>query len=78
MATCPKCQKEIDHLVNWTTARTPYVMSADADYEPHPTLEPIPVMGDVGDTFDCPECYEELFQAEKVALAFLSPQVRVA
>ena len=67
---CPKCNKEIDHLVNITTgALTLYISldkQGDLQYAPG-EFEP----DNITKEYHCPECNEVLFTKEEEAIAFL-------
>jgi hypothetical protein len=66
---CPKCEQEIDRLVNWSSSLHKYLFTidkkGDADYE-----ELDEVVGDIND-YECPECWEVLFSDEQDAITFL-------
>ena len=70
MVKCPKCNKEIDYLNNWSSALIKYIFRINkegyADYE-RTNSE---TAGESND-WECPECDEILFYDEQNAIAFL-------
>ena len=67
---CPKCNKDIDHLINTTTGALTLYMSTDKQGDlQYETGEFEP--DDITDEYQCPECDEVLFTKEEEAIAFL-------
>jgi hypothetical protein len=59
---CPKCKKEIDHLLCRTME---YKYTYDGDYNPLPMSEPFEMV------FVCPECGSTVAASEREADAIL-------
>lgn len=72
MPKCPKCQAEINHLIDWEKCWYPHEFTllkdgATPDWNTS-KLEPESIGAD---DYDCPECLATLFSSEKKAIAFL-------
>jgi hypothetical protein len=65
MPKCPKCEAEIDHLINVCSAWKLYRFRADGSYEHIDDIS-----GDTSE-YECPECHEVLFVDELEAQKFL-------
>lgn len=72
MPVCPKCGKEIDHLIN--VGKTQYYFSLDG--KGYPQYETIDALED--GKYYCPKCLEELFDSERDATKFLKGEMKVA
>lgn len=74
MATCSKCGKEIENLVNWCPEWWPYRAFVGDDgtmnYETEQGLEPDP-MNTEDQYYACPECGERLAETESEAIIVL-------
>jgi len=69
MPICPKCNKEIEKLINFTSGENRYNVWL-LNNEPYYQLDTF--IGYVKiDEFECPECLEVLFTDETKAVEFL-------
>ena len=71
MPVCPKCGKEIDHLINFEKRWEEFQFRLSAEGEPvyEQTGETVP--GDDPGEYECPECNNILFYDHLSAVAFL-------
>ena len=67
MAKCPKCEKEINYLNNYSRCEVMVRLYEDGFSKPLKIVKTL----DAGD-YECPKCNELLFTTEKEALAFLT------
>jgi hypothetical protein len=67
MPECPKCNEEIDHLVNYSHGWNRYIFSDDGGYSHRDFI----FDDSKDDEFNCPHCGSILFVDEKIALEFL-------
>ena len=76
MPKCPKCGKEIDHLVDFSPVWQEYEMTisknGDAQYD---LIDDSIPMG-TDDEYVCPECSEVLFTSEEDAINFLKGNIK--
>ncbi len=68
MPQCPKCDEEVDHLVNRVAEIHYYDLRVEGDRHVYEEQDWEPIgQGD----YRCPECQDVLFNTEDDALAFL-------
>jgi len=66
---CPKCNKNIEHLLNVTSGFNTYELFPGGQYDQINDFEPDHNIND----FRCPECDAILFKDETEAIEFLTP-----
>ena len=71
LVQCPECQKEIDHLRNFSPCWREFELTvSDGEGRFEETENPIG-MDNLGDDYDCPECGATLFHHAEDAISFL-------
>jgi len=70
MPVCPKCGKEIGHLMGYARVWQEYKFSIDEESNEQHEFVDSTMDGD-NDEFECPECAMLLFRCEEKAKEFL-------
>ena len=76
MPRCPKCEKEIDHLVDFSPVWQEYEMTVGENGDAHYDLVDDSIPMDTDDEYVCPECSEVLFTSEEDAINFLKGNIK--
>ena len=72
MPRCPKCGKEIDHLVDYSPVWEEYELRVDTNGNVHWEFMNNSVPMDAkDDEYECPECHKVLFTDAEDAINFL-------
>lgn len=71
MATCPECEKKVDHLRTFSRVEQAYVFKLGSDGMGSYFSTGASYSLDIPDDYECPECANVLFTDEEMAQSFL-------
>jgi hypothetical protein len=71
MAKCPKCGKEIDHLIYWVPKQERYIFRISEDLPVYTFADRISDTPFLDGRYECPECRTVIFTEDEAAEDFL-------